>query len=90
MLHENNFRMSEGHDRKILAALAEDGGFTALVASDRSGLGSGSGRMRSGAMRSWLSLLEARGLVAKMDDLKPICWIRTPAGTAFLQQKPGA
>lgn len=89
-MQESNFKMPGSHDLKILSALAEDGGFTALAVADRADLGSGNGRMRSGAMRSWLSLLEARGLVAKMDDLKPICWIRTPAGTAALQQTPGA
>jgi hypothetical protein len=87
---DSSFKMSWTHDFKILSALAEDGGFTALAIADRSGVGDGNGRMRSGAMRSWLALLEARGLVAKMDDQKPICWIRTPAGTAALQQTPGA
>lgn len=85
---DSNFKMPWIHDFKILSALAEDGGFTALAISDRSGVGDGSGRMRSGAMRSWLTLLEARGLAARMDDQRPICWIRTPAGTAALQQIP--
>lgn len=85
-MNMSDFRMPESHNKKILAAMAEDGGFTALSIADRSGLpSSGNGRMRSGAMRSWLSLLEGCGLVRKMDDLKPIAWVRTPAGTSFWQ-----
>lgn len=87
-----DFRMPESHDRKILKALADDSGCTTLTVAARAGItyGRGNGRMMSGAMRSWLTLLERRGLVAKMDDQKPICWIRTAAGTAALQQTPGA
>jgi hypothetical protein len=33
-------------------------------------------------------LAEDGGFVAKMDDLKPICWIRTPAGTAAMISLP--
>jgi hypothetical protein len=87
---DGNFRMSEAHDKKILEAVYEDGGSTALQISDRCGLpASGNGRMRSGAMRSWLSLLERRGLVRKMDDMKPICWIRTTAGSATFTNGDG-
>lgn len=44
----------------------------------------GNARMRSGAVRSWLNNLKAEGLVDLLDDQKPVCWKRTPAGTRAL------
>jgi hypothetical protein len=81
--------MLDNIDRKILEVLAEDGGFVALAVARRANLMSGcNGRQQSGAAQSWLKSLEGRGFVAKMDDLKPICWIRTPAGTAAMISLP--
>ena len=72
-------------DWKILGVVDERAGSTALQVADEAKLSVGlNGRMRSGAARSWLKSLEGRGLVAKMDDLKPICWVRTTAGTEAL------
>lgn len=71
-------------ERRILEFLSEDGGFTTgRVAENFTGYGDNK-RQRSGAVRSWLNILQKRGLVAPMDDLKPVAWVRTPAGTAAL------
>ena len=42
-------------------------------------------RQHSGDVRSWLLDMEKRGLVKRMDDQKPVCWLRTKAGTRWLR-----
>lgn len=78
--------MLHDHDRKILAVLDERGAFTSGQVSSAAFPGARSRRQTSGAVRSWLDDLKRRGLVAKADDQKPVCWIRTPAGTVALSE----
>lgn len=78
-------------DRAILACLSETGGFlTARVATlmrERGiGLGTHSPRIQSAHIRQDLLRLKRAGLVTEMDGDKPVCWIRTKAGTAALEQ----
>lgn len=77
----------ERHELMVLKALDEDGGFlTGEVAARLSLVGYDNGHQRGAAVRSWLIGLRSRGLVAELDDKKPVCWIRTSAGTAALNQ----
>lgn len=43
-------------------------------------------RSHSMKIRSVLMALRRYGMVADMDDQKPICWIRTPKGTEYLRR----
>lgn len=73
------------HETEVLRVLDEDGGFlTKDVAARLSLVGYESGHQRSGAVRAWLLDLRSRGFVVELDDQKPVCWKRTPAGTAAL------
>jgi hypothetical protein len=74
----------EDRDRSLLQAIGELGGTpsgqAALIAwgfSDR--------RAKAQEAVRRFRALEARGLVRRLDDLKPICWVRMPAGTEALQ-----
>lgn len=72
------------YDRWILELLSEDGGFvTGHIARNVPMFGS-NGHQQSGTVRSWLIDLKKRGLVRFLDDQKPVCWVRTAAGTAAL------
>lgn len=74
------------HEREIIERLSEDSGFvTGDVAKGVTMFGHNA-RTHSGAVRSWLVGLKARGLVDHLDSQKPVCWKRTPAGTAALGQ----
>ena len=79
-------RLLVEHEYAILAVLDEDGGITTGQVSQSAQLSycAHNARMRSGAVRSWLVGLQREGLVAPLDDEKPICWVRTAAGTARL------
>ena len=75
-------------DFKLLAVLDEQGGITTGQVSERASFSyGGTKRQRSGAVRFWLMRLKANGLVTLMDDQKPDCWIRTPAGTVAVGEK---
>lgn len=77
----------DDRDYALLKALSEDGGFTTGHVAERAGINFGglNRRMRSGAVRSWLMNLKRAGLVDFLDGEKPVCWIRTAAGTAALE-----
>ncbi len=79
---------ADEHYRRILAALKEDGGFDTGHVASRVGAGS-SKRRRSQLMRVDLLRLQALGWVRPMDDQKPICWVRTSAGTMAIEQQIG-
>jgi hypothetical protein len=71
-------------DRKILAALDERGGsLTGDVAAAARPWGRDR-RVESAWTRERLVDLKKRGLVAELDDQKPVCWLRTAAGTEAL------
>lgn len=73
---------------QLLEALDEDGGFTTGDVTKRSQLSFGcNAHQRSGAARSFLMLMMRDGYVRQMDDLKPVCWVRTPKGTAALKAR---
>lgn len=71
------------HDRRLLSALDEYGGMTASHVARELGWGS---NIRSGMqiVRRELDALCERGLARRLDDLKPTCWLRTPAATEAL------
>ncbi|WP_175693959.1 hypothetical protein [Burkholderia ambifaria] len=65
------------YDRKILAVLDTDGGFTTTEVARRvEPTFGGSRHTHAGAIRSWLVQLERRGLVKRLDDEKPVCWVK--------------
>lgn len=67
----------ELHDyhRKVLTVLDSDGGFTTGdIAKQVKPQFGHNARTHSGAVRSWLLQLETAGLVARLDDQKPVCW----------------
>ena len=69
------------YERKVLAVLAADGGYTTGVVAERvSPMFGGNKRAHSSAVRSWLLGLERRGLVKRMDDEKPVCWMLAQGG----------
>lgn len=73
------------YEREILETLSEDAGFvTGRVAQGVTMFGHNA-RTHSGAVRSWLMGLKKRGLVDYLDEQKPVCWKRTPAGTLALE-----
>lgn len=72
-------------DRGILIALDEDGGFSVKHLANRVGRWSLNNRRNSGVLANYLRDLERRGLVAKLDDQRPIAWKRTAAGTEALE-----
>lgn len=68
----------------ILRVLDEQGGFVTGDVADRAGMWRSpepDNRAASIKARRALLDLQARGLVAPMDDQKPIAWVRTRAGT---------
>lgn len=66
------------YDKKILAVLNTEGGFTTVdVATKITPRFGSNNRQHSAAVRSWLCRLERNGLVRKLDDLKPVCWVKT-------------
>lgn len=68
--------LTEYH-QKILAALDTDGGFTTGdVAKRVSPLFGHNTRTHSAAVRSWLLQLEQAGLVRRLDDQKPVSWVK--------------
>lgn len=75
------------HHKHILSVLSTDGGFTTGDVARRAGdadnppsclaVSAGhSPRMRSAAVRAWLLELENAGMVRRLDDQKPVCWVR--------------
>lgn len=78
-------KIQNPNTRAILAALDGQGALTTGQVRIRSGVYAGAGgRTASAWVRGELLSLEKKGLVAKLDDLKPDCWLRTPAGTLAL------
>lgn len=65
------------YDKKILAVLDTEGGFTTarVVARITPRFGSNN-RQHAAAVRSWLCRLERNGLVRKLHNLKPVCWVK--------------
>jgi hypothetical protein len=72
---------------KILNVLSEDGGFTTGEVAKRIQPFGTNARMHSGATRSWLNSLKIMGFVAHLDDRKPVCWVRTRDGTAYMEAR---
>lgn len=75
------------HDREILAALDEGCGRTTKRVSENVTSFGCNARQHSVAVRSWLMILLKAGLVQYLDDLKPVCRERTPAGTTALREE---
>jgi hypothetical protein len=72
---------------EVLRVLDEEAGLLTGEAARRAKFNYGSNqRQRSGAVRSWLDAMKRDGLVRFLDDKKPVCWVRTPDGTAALRQ----
>ncbi len=74
---------------ELLTVLSEDGGFTTGRVSELAkniGYCASNNRQRSSAVRAWLVELRQQGMVDNLDDQKPVCWKRTPAGTAALEE----
>lgn len=70
------------YDKQILAALDTQGGFTTgQVAKKVLPRFGHNARTHSGAVRSCLEALERQGVVARLDEQKPMFWIKTAAGT---------
>ncbi|KVT01161.1 hypothetical protein [Burkholderia ubonensis] len=68
-------------ERMILAILGTEGGYTTGQVAERVAFQvSSNRRTQSAAVRGMLLLLEAQGLVARMDDAKPVCWIKVGRG----------
>jgi len=66
-------------DYRILDELSEVGGLTAahlafVIHGERT-------RSHIALMVRSLQLLSGKGMVTRLDDEKPIAWVRTPAGT---------
>lgn len=75
-------------DRRILAALSESGGsLTGQISPDCRIFRMLNRRMESAWVRNHLLDLERGGLVRRLDDQKPVCWTRTLAGTAAMEEK---
>lgn len=70
----------------LLQAIDAHGGYTTADVSSRCGIryAQDNRRLRSAAMRSWLMALKRQGFVRYLDDQKPVCWVRTEAGTAAI------
>ena len=70
------------HVEKILAVLTTTGGFTtgrvARMAEIRFGC---NGHQNSGYVRQVLLSMERAGLVRKLDDDKPVCWVKVDAAS---------
>jgi hypothetical protein len=65
------------YDRKILAILTCDSGFTTGDIADRvRPLFGTTKRQHSGAVLTWLRRLERAGLAKRMDAEAPICWAK--------------
>jgi hypothetical protein len=75
--------------KDVLGALDEQGGFTTgriAKCLPRSFAGPTRNRIFSKSVRRTLLALQDRGYVRTLDDQKPVCWCRTPAGTAAILQ----
>ena len=75
----------DANDRQLLAVLDERGGSTTKLVTEQAGLyldASPQAKWRW-TRRRLLSLKKA-GLVGVLDDQKPVCWLRTSAGTDAL------
>jgi hypothetical protein len=71
--------------RIILASLDEDDGWTTgQIAKKSKAFERLGGRIASSWVRNDLLKMKAAGLVREMDDQKPVCWVRTKAGTEVL------
>lgn len=71
-------------EQEILGLLNEDGGFTTGRIAKQVTKSGSNAHQHSGAVRAWLMNLKKRGLVDYLDDQKPVCWKRTPKGTAAI------
>lgn len=67
----------KNYDDQILDFLDTDGGFTtAQVAKQLTPMFGLNNHQHSGATRSWLMQLEKQGKVRRLDDQKPVCWVK--------------
>lgn len=74
-----------GKYRHLLSALSESGGSTTGMARIDSGAWEGEDTKKAAQeVRLMLLDLEKVGYVTKLDDQKPVCWLRTNAGTLAL------
>ena len=74
--------MTLGSDEiHVLKVLSLDGAYLTRDVARRT---IGSGRMHSACVRQWLLELERKGLVRRMDEEKPVCWLLTVAGATTL------
>ncbi|WP_150670963.1 hypothetical protein [Pandoraea anhela] len=65
------------YDKKILGILDARGAYTTADVAKRVEPQFGHNRRtHSGAVRSWLLNLERQGLVRRLDDQKPVCWLK--------------
>ncbi|WP_053077654.1 hypothetical protein [Burkholderia cepacia] len=65
------------YERKILTVPDTQGGVTiGDVAHQMMAMSTGNHRMHAGAIRWWFVQLERPGLVKRLDEEKPVCWIK--------------
>ncbi len=76
--------MPHPYENQILLVLDEVGGFDTSHIANKVG-GSSNRRKNSQLIRQLLLKLEEAGLVSKMDDEKPVCWLRTFAGSQVVR-----
>ena len=77
-------------ERRILSTLGEGSGYTIGCVSaniDHAQWNTGDRRKISASIRKTLNAMRDRGLVAHLDGLKPVCWVRTRAGTEALKKE---
>ena len=72
---------------QILGILDETGGFTTSEVARRLPQFGSNKHQHSGAVRSWLLQLYARGLVDYLDNQRPVCWKRTARGTEEVEAR---
>ena len=65
------------YERKVLAVLDQHGAMlTRDVAAEVRPMFGHNSRTHSAAVRCWLLSLEKQGLVRRLDNQKPVCWLR--------------
>ncbi|MCA3183936.1 hypothetical protein [Cupriavidus sp.] len=68
-------RQAAEHESEVLRALRGTGASTTSVVAYSVGFRYGNNRMHGQYVRRLLLDLEMRGLVTRLDDEKPVCWM---------------
>ena len=86
----DNFYQLTDNDIAILRCLNESGGLLTRRVANQVPFFGANRHQHSAAVRSWLLRLKKYGLVRLLDNEKPDCWTRTPAGTEALTKVTAA